>query len=259
MGYAFGDTGLAARRLALLADTFADSSRTFLRESVHWRPREAADLGCGPGYSTQLLAETVSADNTVGLDNSESFLRLAQKSTSERMSFLLHDITTGPFPSGPFDLLFSRFELTHLRVPDAVVMLWGEQLNVHGLLLIDEVERVETNIAVLRTYLDMQQAMLRDQGTCLFIGPVLDRIGDSELIKRRSSEVRAVHVPASRAAAMFHMNLGVWRHNEFVERSYEQAELDELENGLLAVFDGRDNARPVEWGLRQIVMERVRS
>ncbi len=258
MGYAFGDTGLAARRLALLADTFADSSRTFLRESVHWRPRKAADLGCGPGYSTQLLAETVSADYTVGLDNSESFLRLAQESASERLSFLLHDITTGPFPSGPFDLLFSRFELTHLREPDAVVMLWGEQLNVHGLLLIEEVERVETNIAVLRTYLDMQQAMLRDQGNCLFIGPVLDRIGDSELLKRRSSEMRNVRVAARRAAEMFHMNLGVWRQNEFVKNSYDQAELDGIESGLLSLSLG-DNPTPVEWGLRQIVMERVRS
>ena len=118
----------------------------------------------GPATPRSCLLKLCPQTNTVGLDNSESFLRLAQKSASERLSFLLHDITTGPFPSGPFDLLFSRFELTHLRESDAVVMLWGEQLNVHGLLLIEEVERVETNIAVLRTYLDMQQAMLRDQG-----------------------------------------------------------------------------------------------
>ena len=124
-------------------------------------------------------------------------------------------------------------------------MLWGEQLNVHGLLLIEEVERVETNIAVLRTYLDMQQAMLRDQGNSLFIGLVLDRIGDSELLKRRSSEVRNVRVDARRAAEMFHMNLGVWRQNEFVKNNYEQAELDGIESGLLSLSLG-DNPTPVE-------------
>ena len=33
-GYAFGDSGLAARRLSLLAETFAESSDVFMRESV---------------------------------------------------------------------------------------------------------------------------------------------------------------------------------------------------------------------------------
>ena len=52
MTYAFGDTDLAARRLALLAETFAESSRAFMREAAGGRLRMAADLGCGPGYST---------------------------------------------------------------------------------------------------------------------------------------------------------------------------------------------------------------
>ena len=259
MRYAFGDTDLAARRLALLAETFAESSRAFMRESAAGRLRIAADLGCGPGYSTHLLAGTLAPDHTVGLDNSESFLDLARATASERVSFRLHDITTGPFPSGPYDLLFSRFELTHLQCPEAVVELWGSQLDAGGRLLMEEVEYVGTTHPVFTSYLDIQQAMLTEQGNSLHIGPRLDGIPDSGSLNRRSSSVQAVGIPASRAAAMFHMNLGVWRHNDFVRRSYDPAALDELESSLAAIASGSTDTSPVEWGLRRIVMERPES
>lgn len=257
MTYAFGDTDLAARRLALLAETFAESSRAFMREAGDTRPRMAADLGCGPGYSTHLLAGALEPDHTVGLDNSESFLALARPTASDRVSFRLHDITTGPFPSGPYDLLFSRFELTHLQRPEAVVELWGSQLSPGGRLLMEEVEYVGTTLPVFTSYLDIQQAMLTGQGNSLYIGPVLDAIPGADPLKRRFSNVQAVPIPADRAAAMFHMNIGVWRHNDFVRSTYARRDLDDLEGGLAAMASGRSHADPVEWGLRRIVMERV--
>ena len=97
-GYAFGDTDLAARRLALLGETFAESSSTFMRESAGMPLGLVADFGCGPGYSTHLMANTLTPEHTVGLDNSESFLAQAQRTASDRVSFHLHDITTVPFP-----------------------------------------------------------------------------------------------------------------------------------------------------------------
>ena len=257
MTYAFGDTDLAARRLALLAETFAASSRAFMREDAADRPSKAADLGCGPGYSTHLLARTLEPGHTVGLDNSESFLALARPTASDRVSFHLHDITTGPFPSGPYDLIFSRFELTHLQRPEVVVGLWGSQLAPGGRLLMEEVEYVGTTHPVLTSYLDIQQAMLTEQGNSLYIGPVLDAIPGSGSLERRSSTVQAVPIPADRAAEMFHMNIGVWRHNDFVRRHYAQPELDELEASLATMASGRAHASPVEWGLRRIVMERL--
>ena len=257
MTYAFGDTDLAARRLALLAETFAASSRGVMREAAGRRLRMAADLGCGPGYSTHLLADALAPDHTVGLDNSESFLALARATASDRVSFGLHDITTGPFPSGPYDLLFSRFELTHLQCPEAVVELWGRQLDHGGLLLMEEVEYVGTTHPVFISYLDIQQTMLTEQHNSLYIGPELDGIPNYDSLERRSSKVQAVPIPAARAAEMFRMNLGVWRHNDFVQRTYAPADLDELENSLAAIASGHAGVSPVEWGLRRIVMQRV--
>lgn len=257
MTYAFGDTDLAARRLGLLAETFARSSRTFMVEAAHTGLRLAADLGCGPGYSTHLLAGTLEPAFTIGLDSSESFLDLARPTASDKVSFLRHDITTGPFPSGPYDLLFSRFELTHLQHPEAVIELWGRQLAVGGRLLMEEVEYIGTTHPVFTSYLEIQQAMLTEQGNSLYIGPVLDAVPGSAALRRRSSNIQTAPIPAGRAAAMFRMNLGVWRHNDFVRRTLDPSDLDDLESALAAIESGRSAVSPVEWGLRRVVMDRV--
>ena len=254
--YAFGDSDLAARRLSLVAETFAESSRAFMHESVNARPQLAADLGCGPGYTTHLLADTLGPKRTVGLDNSENFLANIRTTVSDNVSFHLHDITTAPFPEAPFDLIFSRLVLTHLRDPEAALTLWTDQLSPRGLLLIEEVERIDTDIPTLVTYLDIQQAMLAQQDNELYIGPRLDAIIASGKLHRRSSNVRTLQVPAARAAKMFHMNLGVWRHNDFVRQVCAPATLDKLEKDIHAIAQGHTLFPPVEWRLRQIVVER---
>ena len=256
-GYAFGDTGVAARRLARLAEIFEESSAAFMRRSVDFRPRLAVDLGCGPGYSTRLVANVLKPERTVGLDNSESFLAHARTTASEGVSFHLHDITTTPFPTGLCDVMFGRFELTHLRDPEAVVQLWLGQLRVRGRLLIEEVEYIDTAGPTFNSYLDMQQAMLKQQGNALYIGPRLDAIVDSVTMRRRTSDVEVLEVKANQAASMFLMNFGVWRHNDFVQRTYGPTAMEDLESHLRAVAEGRIEDAPVEWGLRQIVMERV--
>ena len=259
MTYAFGDTDLAARRLALLAETFAESSRTFMAEAARAGLPLAADLGCGPGYSTHLLAGTLEPAHTVGLDNSESFLDLARPTASDRVSFRRHDITTSPFPWGPYDLLFSRFELTHLRRPEAAVELWGRQLDMGGRLLMEEVEYIGTTHPTLTSYLEVQQAMLTEQGNSLYIGPVLDAVPDTASLKRFSSSVQTVPIPIDRAATMFRMNLGVWRYNDFVQRTFDPSDLDDLDGNLAALASGRPAIGPVEWGLRRVVMDRMDS
>ena len=112
--YTFGDSDLASRRLEVLAETFAGSSSEFMRRSINARPRLAVDLGCGPGYSTQLLASILNPEHTAGLDNSEKFLAHAKAKASTSVSFHLHDITKAPFPTGRCDVMFSRFEFDPL-------------------------------------------------------------------------------------------------------------------------------------------------
>jgi trans-aconitate 2-methyltransferase len=77
-GYAFGDSGPAARRLGLLADLFEPPSRAFLARVAGDPVDLAVDLGCGPGHSTRLVASVVGARRTLGLDQSGSFVGRAE-------------------------------------------------------------------------------------------------------------------------------------------------------------------------------------
>src|SRR5213082_3406201 len=106
MSYAFGDSDQAAYRLGLLAEAFAPCTRGFLERAAAGQYAQIVDLGCGPGYSTHLLAETVRCERVVGIDSSAPFISLARQSATASMAFCLHDFTRVPFPLEPSDLLF---------------------------------------------------------------------------------------------------------------------------------------------------------
>ena len=258
--YAFGDSPVAAERLSLLAQTYAASSRSFLRASVDVRPDLAADLGCGPGHSTHLLANALKPAQTIGFDNSESFLAQALATGTESVGFELHDITAAPFPRGPFDLMFGRFVLTHLRDPKSVIETWVGQLRPGGILLIEEVEFIDSQIDEFVLYLDIQRSMLASQANALYVGPLLGKMTGFKDARLKASNVAKLDVSAERAASMFHMNLASIREREFVRDNYDASRINELYRGLLAIADGKsqDSAHPaVKWGLRQISLERT--
>lgn len=78
MSYTFGDNEEASRRLRRLADLYEPETRALLELAFDGceacTPRLAVDLGCGPGWSTQLLAAVLKPQRTVGLDSSEHTL-----------------------------------------------------------------------------------------------------------------------------------------------------------------------------------------
>ncbi len=130
--YAFGDTAVAARRLRRVAEVFEDTLRQFLREAVLFPPRLALDLGCGPGYTTHLLAEVTGAARSVGMDSSRQFVDAARKTASARAFFVEHDVTAMPLPVAGADVIFARFLLSHLVDPDGTVTAWASQLTPAG-------------------------------------------------------------------------------------------------------------------------------
>jgi trans-aconitate methyltransferase len=70
--YTFGDNERASARLRKLADLYKSDMRDLLnRLRLPHAPRLAVDLGCRPGYSTEILCEALSPIATVGLDSSE--------------------------------------------------------------------------------------------------------------------------------------------------------------------------------------------
>jgi trans-aconitate 2-methyltransferase len=254
-GYAFGDGPAAARRLDLLADLFEPASRTFL-ERVADRPcRLAVDLGCGTGRTTRLVADVLKPERTLGLDQSEFFVAVAAGGPPG-VEFAVHDVTRVPFPCPPADVCHGRLLLSHLPDPGAVLAAWATQLAPGGLLLADEVERIHTDLPALRGYLEVAGALLATRGHTLEVGQALARLPDPPGLVRRDDRIGDLAPPAHRAAAMFALNLAVWRGEAVRAGVADPARLDRLAADLGAVADGEVRGS-IRWELRQLVFQRA--
>jgi len=254
--YVFGDTDVAARRLDLVAETWASPSAAFLREDVRSRPRLALDLGCGPGHTTRLVASTTGASKTIGLDTSEAFITRARADAPEGVAFLHHDVMDLPFPTGPADLVYARFVLSHVPRQDRIMAGWMSALAPGGVLALDEVERIDTDDVAMTRYLEILRALLEVRGSTLAVGPLIERFDGGPDGRSRTSQARVHPVPMAVAAELFALNLETWRHEPFVEDNHSSDELDDLDAALreLARRPGRAE---ITWTMRQATFERT--
>ena len=254
--YLFGDTDLAARRLAVVARAFAPSSRSFVADAAGCDRHLAVDLGCGPGHTTHLLAEASQCASVVGLDKSDRFVRLADETATTTVSFRLHDVTTTPFPCRACDLMYGRFLLTHQTEPEALVGKWLTQLCPGGRLLIDEVDSISTRIPVFAQYLAIVDAMLTEAGHTLYVGPRLARIGEPDMCVKLSDRIAVVPIATGLVANMFAMNIQTWRHSAFVLENHSSASVQRLEERLADLAADPTGEEGSEWRMRQLVFER---
>lgn len=256
--YIFRDSDVAARRLALLARVFTPSTVDFLRRTINQHPETIVDLGCGPGYTTQLLAGLFPHSRVVGLDASQRFIDLAQGFQSDRIAFYHHDVTRLPFPVDPADMLYCRFLVTHLSHLEQVIPDWAKQVRPGGLLLMEEVEAIHTTHPAFASYLEIVAAVLRYQSNELYVGPAIAAMAaEQELVAHlRSSGVSTFPVSNADAAGMFALNLQAWRHIRFIQERYPAGQIDELERGLVALTREPAVRSDITWELRQIVLAR---
>jgi trans-aconitate 2-methyltransferase len=249
--YTYGDSLAAAERLRMV-ETVAATTRSFLVRNAPWRPLLAVDLGCGPGYTTRLLHETVGAARTVGLDRSESFVELARRTNSRPgMTFMRHDVSETPLPTGPADLLFARLLLAHLQQADALVRRWVSSVAPGGVVLLDELEEVASDEPAIRTYLDeVAIPVVRAQGAELMAGPRLHAMPDPPGLERLADSVVTLRPPVAISARIFGLNLAV-----LTERG-EIGPRPDLAQDLAAIAEGDRRAHPVIWQMRQIAFRR---
>jgi trans-aconitate 2-methyltransferase len=254
--YAFGDTDVAARRLELLAPVFENSTRVFLRAASATKLGLALDLGCGLGFTTHLIAETLGFSRVVGLETSQRFIEFARATASARISFELHDVCSVPFPTGTADMVFCRFLVTHLAEPADALAKWATQLNHGGLLMLEEVEHIDTAHPVLRSHVGIVEAMLQSQSNTLYAGPLIAKLDTPQGLQNVASEVRRVAVTNSDAAGLFRLNLQVWRRHAFIRENYSEKTIRDLDSTLEEIARDRATASEIEWGMRQVIFRR---
>jgi SAM-dependent methyltransferase len=255
--YLFGDTDPAAQRLHLLAVVYQESTRAFLSRaaaSAHFH--FALDLGCGPGFTTRLIADTVACDRVAGLDASPAFIKLASGNSDERLSFLKHDITAIPFPTGRANLIFSRFLLTHLCNAAEIAAKWLTQLEPQGFLLLEETESIHTSDRIFARYLKIVEEMIAGHSNQLYAGHLIAGLNFQSEVKSVINELTSVPIRNCHAARMFALNLQTLKDNKFVRANYSPDSILELENALAEIAGNESAASEIEWKLRQAAWTR---
>ena len=82
-----------------------------LASLIERRPRmRVADLGCGTGELTRELHDQLAAEETIGIDNSETMLLKSRSFGSEALRFEKGDAEAF-VTDRPFDLIFSNAAL----------------------------------------------------------------------------------------------------------------------------------------------------
>jgi trans-aconitate 2-methyltransferase len=245
--YTFGDSDLAAARLGLVAEVFETPSRALLARAIPRGCDAVLDLGCGPGYTTRLIAEVCRPRRAVGLELSERFVDIARGLTVSRdpsLTYETADVTSMPLPHSPVDAIHARLLLAHLPDPLGMVEQWRTQLTPGGVLVLDEVEDIDAPPGVLSEYESLVVAVVAAGGGAMYAGRVLEPLSGTTV---------DVHVPQTTAARMFAMNLAGWRVEAEAQGLADKAELDRLAGALATLAEGGET-RTVRWVLRQLVL-----
>jgi ubiquinone/menaquinone biosynthesis C-methylase UbiE len=116
--------------------TIVQLARAFVPRSGR-NLRLVADVGCGRGTSSRVLAHDLSPQVFVGVDASRNMVTVARQRTGTqagtRIAFVQADFHRLPFPDDACDLVVAAFCLYHSRTPARAVAELGRILAPSGL------------------------------------------------------------------------------------------------------------------------------
>jgi trans-aconitate 2-methyltransferase len=256
--YTFGDSDVAAQRLVLLAAAFEPSSRAWLSSLALQRPACAVDLGCGPGLTTALLAQTLAPASLLGLDQSERLLARARAAAGQDTRFVAHDLSSAaPLPIPPADVLYARFLLTHLPSPGEVLRRWLAALAPGGVLLLEEVAELHSADPIMARYYERVAELQAHYGQATYIGrelPALCAAAGGSVASARSEPIQ---LPAATMARLHALNIQTWGQDAYALATWRHAELAALAAGLERIAAGAA-APPVVCQMAQLQVRQAR-
>ncbi len=104
------------------------------------------DIGCGPGYLTNVIAKSSPHLHIIGIDISEEMLRTARSNLylsdlNKRIEYRQGDVQGLPFEDNTIDFVVSTFSLHHWSNPDEALQEIYRVLNYQGQFLIFDLRR----------------------------------------------------------------------------------------------------------------------
>lgn len=251
MRYTYGTSEKAASRLENIARFFNPLAVRFIRYYIKGQVDSAIDLGCGPGFTTDMLSKAVQCSHVYGLDNSAHFLGLA-KARFKHCAFIRHDVTKIPFPARG-EVIYARFLLSHLTDVVELVNQWLGELHTGGILFIEEIEDIETEVEVFRRYLEIADGLVASEGAILYIGGLLaNGIYKADML---CSECISIPVASSQAASWFLPNtVTIWEKEPFVLRNTTSAERKMISSELSGIRESDASGKDIVWKMRRLVL-----
>jgi trans-aconitate 2-methyltransferase len=137
-----------ARQYLKFEDERTRPPRDLLAQVPLQHPRLAADLGCGPGNSTELLIERFAQSEVIGLDSSPDMLRKARERLPQ-CKFVEADIATWT-PEVRTDLLFANAALQWVPDHARVLRRLLEALPTGGVLAVQMPDNTQEPANVLQ-------------------------------------------------------------------------------------------------------------
>ena len=251
MRYTFGHTINAAERLRNIAEFFNPLAAEFIGNHLKSPVRSATDLGCGPGYTAQMLATVTMAENVTGLDISDHFISLAKKQYPE-IHFVKQDLTQWD-SAEKYNVLYGRFLLSHLVNREQLLSNWIKHLEPGGLLFIDELEDIYTDIPVFQKYLKMNELLIKSQGAELFVGKLLTHeIRKFRVVLNQSDIIPVLDFQAS--GWSYPNTVGIWNEEEIVLNTLTANERKAISEVLLEIYKRGKNQSNITWKMKRIIL-----
>jgi trans-aconitate 2-methyltransferase len=255
--YTFGDNDHAAERLALLARAFEPSSKRLLESvtDVHGSPPERAlDLGCGPGFTTELVQQVVGAGQTWGVDASARLIERARSRAEPPIRYAVHDVTVAPFPIAGVGFAYARYLLNHIASPRSALVACAGAMRRGGLLVLEENCALESADALFINYYACVEVLQRHYGQDMYIGERLPTLAEGTAFVVRRFERTRIPLDARTMARLHAMNVRTWARDPFAISTFDARELAAMARELDAVADGRRAALAVKCAMGQAVM-----
>ena len=249
--YTYGHSFTAADRLKRIADFFNPLSYNFIRENLGNPYGQVVDMGCGPGYTTDMLAQATQAKEVFGIDISKYFVEVARKNYPD-YTFATANVTHLN-STLKYDMIYCRFLLSHLRDIQSLFKHWSTLLNPGGYICIDELEDIFTENTVFKRYLEINTALIRSQGADLFIGRKLNNfINGFQMICDQSD---TIPVKDYMAAGWFYPNtISIWETEEYVKRTVNEDEKQSISAALLRIHEQQKGESNITWKMKRIIV-----
>jgi SAM-dependent methyltransferase len=164
--------GLAGReRLRVLARATRPTTQALLNRLGPLGGARCLDAGCGGGDVTLLLATLAGPDgDVVGIDIDSDKLALARAeahATGHAVAYRHADIVADDL-GGPYDVIYARFLLTHLRDPAGACRRMRRALAPGGALVVEDVDVrgsfCHPSSAAYRRYVEIYATTARARG-----------------------------------------------------------------------------------------------